>query len=131
MRVPFIPQENKVKNAMSRAALVSALFSVTAMVPAVSFAQSVQQGAVTRAQVRQELVDLEALGYNPSRVGDATYPHDVEVAMRRLTAKRALAAQEELAQSGYGNAPEQSVDAGAPASARAVGLGEPTAYPHR
>jgi hypothetical protein len=117
-----------VKNAMLRAALVSMM----AIVPAVSFAQSAgtHNGPVTRAQVLQELVDLESVGYNPASANDATYPEDVQSAMRRLTEKRAneaRLAQEQVAQSGYGTPPAPNAEAGAPA---ASGSEPPPAYRH-
>ena len=118
--------------------LRAALVSMMAIVPAVSFAQvtSAQNGPVTRAQVLQELVDLESVGYNPAAANDATYPDDVARAMRRLTEKRANDArlaqerqpQEQVAQSGYGDPPVQNGEAGAPA---AVPRNEPPpAYRH-
>jgi hypothetical protein len=81
-------------------------------------------GLVTRAQVIQELVDLESVGYNPASANDATYPEDAQRAMRRLTEKRANEArlaqerqqQEQIAQSGYGDAPAVNVEAGSPAA---------------
>ncbi|MCP3709627.1 DUF4148 domain-containing protein [Paraburkholderia sp. CNPSo 3274] len=117
-----------VKNAILRAALVSMM----AIVPAVSFAQSTgtQNGPVTRAQVLQELADLESVGYNPASANDVTYPEDVQRAMRRLTEKRAneaRLAQAQVAQSGYGAPPAQNGEAGAPA---AVSGSEPPAYRH-
>lgn len=117
-----------VKNAMLRAALVSMM----AIVPAVSFAQSAgtHNGPVTRAQVLQELVDLESVGYNPASANDAAYPEDVQNAMRRLTEKRAneaRLAQQQVAQSGYGAPAAQNGEAGTPA---AVSGSEPPAYRH-
>lgn len=38
----------------------------------------VQQSPVTRAQVRQELVDLEKAGYNPGRANDPYYPQNIQ-----------------------------------------------------
>ena len=118
-----------VKNAMLRAVLVSMM----AIVPAMSFAQSTgtQNGPVTRAQVLQELADLESVGYNPASANDATYPEDVQSAMRRLTEKRvneARLAQEQVAQSGYGAPAAQSGEAGAPAAVS--GSEPPPAYRH-
>jgi hypothetical protein len=124
--------ESQVKNAMLRAALVSMM----AIVPAVSFAQSANNGPVTRAQVIQELVDLESVGYNPASANDVTYPEDAQRAMRRLAEKRANEArvaqerqqQDQLAQSGYGAPPAVNVEAG---GAAAVPGGEQAhAYRH-
>ena len=118
--------------------LRAALVSMMAIVPAVSFAQSGGNGngPVTRAQVTQELIDLESVGYNPSASNNATYPNDVELAMRRLAEKRADEArlaqerqrQEPVAQSGYGDPPAVNVESGGPAT---VSGGEPPpAYRH-
>ncbi|MBB2928930.1 hypothetical protein FHX59_003361 [Paraburkholderia silvatlantica] len=106
-----------VKNAMLRAALVAMM----AIVPALSFAQSssTHNGPVTRAQVLQELIDLESVGYRPASANDATYPEDVQSAMRRLAEKRAneaRLAQEQIAQSGYGAPPAPNAEASAPAA---------------
>jgi hypothetical protein len=65
-------------------------------IPAISFAQSSQQG-LTRAQVRAELVQLEQAGYNPS-ADHVNYPQEIQAAQARVT-------QENLANgdtSGYG-----------------------------
>ncbi|CAM2150257.1 DUF4148 domain-containing protein [Paraburkholderia tropica] len=82
------------KNAMLRTALVSMM----AIAPAIAFAQSIQNGPVTRAQVLQELKDLESVGYNPSQASNANYPNDIEAAMVRLEAKRAEEARVAQAQ---------------------------------
>ncbi len=113
--------------------LRAAVVSMMAIVPAVSFAQSAGNGngPVTRAQVSQELIDLESVGYNPSAANNATYPDDVELAMRRLAEKRAEQArlaqerqrQEPVAQSGYGDPPAVNVESGGPAT---VSGGEPS-----
>ncbi|WP_321964755.1 DUF4148 domain-containing protein [Paraburkholderia sp. J7] len=126
------------KNVMLRAALVSMM----AIVPAVSFAQAnstqnaAQNGPVTRAQVLQELVDLESVGYNPASANDVNYPEDVQSAMHRLAEKRANEArlaqarqqQEQVAQSGYGAPPAQNGEAGA--AAAVSGSEPPPAYRH-
>lgn len=124
------------KHAIRRVALVSMI----AMAPALSFAQTAgnAQGPLTRAQVRQELVDLESVGYSPTTAADATYPQQVQEAMQRLAQKRAdeaRVAQQQAAQSGYGEPGASRSDAGAPAAARAAvsvgpGSGVPQAYLH-
>lgn len=118
------------KNAMLRTALVSMIAIVPAMVPAMSFAQSIHNGPVTRAQVVQELVDLESVGYSPASGNDVNYPDDVQAAMRRLEAKRANEARlaQQQAQSGYGAQPVQTSEAGGPAAV--VPSAEPAAYRH-
>ncbi|WP_415914463.1 DUF4148 domain-containing protein [Paraburkholderia sp. J67] len=108
-----------------------------AVIPAVSFAQSIHNGPVTRAQVLQELVDLESVGYSPASGNDVNYPNDIQAAMLRLEAKRAAQSrlaqqqaqpQEDVAQSGYGAQPVATSEAGGPAAA-ARSL-EPAAYKH-
>jgi Domain of unknown function (DUF4148) len=41
---------------------------------------------VTHAQLEQELAELEVVGYDPSE-NDVEYPHDLEVAERKLHAE--------------------------------------------
>jgi len=58
-------------------------------VPALSFAQS--SHALTRADVRAELVQLEKAGYNPA--GDHTqYPSNLQAAQMRVDAQNGSAA---------------------------------------
>ncbi|WP_321818124.1 MULTISPECIES: DUF4148 domain-containing protein [unclassified Paraburkholderia] len=121
--------------------LRTALVSMMAVIPAISFAQSVQSvqnGPLTRAQVIQELVDLESVGYSPASGNDVNYPDDVQAAMLRLQAKRAAEArvaqqqqpQQDLNQSGYGAQPAQTSEAGGPGAAAAVRRAEPVVYQH-
>lgn len=102
-----------------------------AIAPAISFAQSIHNGPVTRAQVLQELVDLESVGYHPAMANEVNYPENVQAAMRRLEARRAdaarIAQQQDLAQSGYGAQPVQTGEAGGPAPAHSGG---PAVYRH-
>lgn len=119
------------KNAMLRAALVSMM----TIVPAMSFAQVTNNSVpLTRAEVRQQLVDLESVGYRPAAADNVTYPEDVQAAMRRLAAKRAnearVAQQQQTAQSGYGDQPLVATEAGGPALPHSVNIGEPAAYAH-
>ncbi|KVH41647.1 DUF4148 domain-containing protein [Burkholderia diffusa] len=39
---------------------------------------------LTRAQVREELIRLEAAGYDPSKGDDGEYPADIQAAMAKL-----------------------------------------------
>ena len=114
------------KNAMLRTALVAMLV----ITPAVSFAQQSNSGPLTRAQVRQELIDLESVGYQPASANDVTYPQDVQAAMQRLAQKRAdearVAQQQQQQQqpqqngaqvaqsSGYGAQPPAASASGGP-----------------
>ncbi|WP_183730431.1 MULTISPECIES: DUF4148 domain-containing protein [Paraburkholderia] len=115
--------------------LRTALVSMIAVIPAMSFAQSNHNGPLTRAQVVQELVDLESVGYSPASGNEVNYPDDIQAALRRLEAKRAGEArvaqqqpQNDIARSGYGAQPAQTSEAGGPAAA--ARSAEPAAYSH-
>jgi hypothetical protein len=60
---------------------------------------------LTRAEVRQQLVDIEAAGYNPRRGNDTNYPDDAQAAEQRV-----FTAQ--YGTSGYGSNQQGSSDAG-------------------
>lgn len=78
--------------------------AIVAVLAAPGFAQAREDGPVTRAQVRAELVQLERAGYNP--VGDqTTYPADIQAAEARVGASQASA-------SAYGGATEGASAAG-------------------
>jgi hypothetical protein len=76
--------------------------------PVASFAQSNQP--VTRAEVRNELVQLEKAGYNPSASDDATYPAAIQAAEARVAAENGST-------SGVGGVASGSSQSGAPAIA--------------
>lgn len=105
---------------MKNAMLCTALVSMLAVAPAASFAQQATGGGLTRAQVRQELIDLESVGYRPASANQVTYPQDVQAAMQRLADKRAndarIAQQNggHLEQSGYGDEPAAPSASGGP-----------------
>nr|WP_208101767.1 DUF4148 domain-containing protein [Burkholderia sp. D-99] len=80
--------------------------------PALSFAQSAQS-PVTRAQVLQELIDLESVGFNPARGESVNYPDDILAAQERLHEKRL--AQQKAARDAYGPAGEPATESGAAA----------------
>ncbi|KWE97438.1 hypothetical protein WL82_24385 [Burkholderia ubonensis] len=44
---------------------------------------------LTRAQVLEELYELEAAGYNPSAGDQGTYPADIQAAEAKVAAQRA------------------------------------------
>ncbi|WP_321795334.1 DUF4148 domain-containing protein [Caballeronia sp. J97] len=73
--------------------------------PVASFAQSNQP--LTRAEVRQQIVQLEKAGYNPGVISDSKYPADIQAAEARV------AAQNGRAQSDFGGASEGSAQSGA------------------
>ncbi|WP_044042688.1 DUF4148 domain-containing protein [Caballeronia insecticola] len=67
-------------------AFVPALVIASALAaPTFAFAQD--NGPVTRAQVRAELVQLEKAGYNPS-ADHATYPQNIQAAESRVNAQQ-------------------------------------------
>ncbi|MGU7843502.1 DUF4148 domain-containing protein [Burkholderia sp. AW33-5] len=47
-----------------------------------AFAQS--NAPLTRAQVREELIRLEAAGYDPSKGDDGEYPADIQAALAKV-----------------------------------------------
>jgi hypothetical protein len=102
-----------VKSIIVTIATVTATATALLAAPALSYAQS-SHSTLTRAQVRQELLDLESVGYNPS-IGDGdSYPDDIVAAQERLAAKRL--AEHGNAEAGYGPNGAPGSDAGAPAS---------------
>ncbi|WGS54367.1 DUF4148 domain-containing protein [Paraburkholderia sp. D15] len=56
--------------------------------PVAAFAQADQQ-PLTRAEVKAQLKQLEAVGYNPAVATDATYPADIQAAEARVAAQNA------------------------------------------
>ena len=79
--------------------------AIAAVLSVPGFAQAREDGPVTRAQVRAELVQLERAGYNPT--GDqTTYPAQIQAAEARV------AAQQGESQTSYGGANETSSASG-------------------
>jgi Domain of unknown function (DUF4148) len=101
-------------------ALIPALVIVSAVAaPNFAFAQS--NGPVTRAQVKAELAQLEAAGYNP--VGDNIhYPQSIQAAEARVAAQNS-------ASSGFGGVAGGSSTSGSIASgSRVAGNGIKSTY---
>jgi hypothetical protein len=83
--------------------------------PIASFAQSNQQ-PLTRAEVRDQLIQMEQAGYNPATSNDVNYPADAQAAERRIQAENPAVAQtqEPVADTtGYGGATSGSSQSGA------------------
>ncbi|CAG4893206.1 DUF4148 domain-containing protein [Paraburkholderia gardini] len=79
--------------------------------PVISFAQTNQP--VTRAEVRQQLIQLEQAGYDPAR-SDPQYPADIQAAEQRVNAQNMATAQAPAADtSGYGMGTHGSSQSGA------------------
>ncbi len=75
--------------------------------PIVTHAQS-SNAPMTRAEVKQQLIDLEHAGYNPSMSNDADYPRDIQAAEARVAAARSAA------QTSYGSGMSGSAQSGEP-----------------
>ena len=71
---------------LAYAAIAAAALSA----PIASFAQQTNQ-PVTRAEVRQQLIQLEQAGYNPA-ARDPYYPSDIQAAEARVNAQQGNAA---------------------------------------
>jgi Domain of unknown function (DUF4148) len=88
--------------------------AVVLAAPVASFAQSNEQ-PLTRADVRNQLIQIEQAGYNPATSNDATYPADVQAAEARVQAQGPAVAQtqEPVANtSGYGMSTSGSSQSG-------------------
>jgi hypothetical protein len=73
--------------------------------PIASFAQS--NAAVTRAQVRAELIQLEKAGYHVGDGDNAHYPEDIQAAEARISTLNSAA-------TGYGGSTNGSSNSGRP-----------------
>ncbi|CAN0626375.1 conserved exported protein of unknown function [Burkholderia multivorans] len=94
--------------------VAAAAAAVLLAAPVAAFAQSSASPA-TRAQVIEELKDLESVGYNPARGEAGDYPNDIMAAQQRLDAKRV--AQRDTDEAAYGPAEAVHVESGRPANA--------------
>ncbi|WP_091779458.1 DUF4148 domain-containing protein [Paraburkholderia steynii] len=64
-----------------------AAVSAALLLPLAAFAQS--SAPLTRAEVRQQVIELENAGYNPSTSDSTAYPENIQAAQRRLDAAKA------------------------------------------
>lgn len=64
---------------------IALLIMIGACAGQASFAQS--NAPLTRAQVGEELMRLEAAGYDPSKGDDGEYPADIQAALARVAAE--------------------------------------------
>lgn len=98
-------------NSLIKAVAIAAVLAA----PVASFAQSSQQ-PVTRAEVKNQLIQVEQAGYNPAMSNDPDYPSDIQAAERRVQAQdptTAAQTQEPVADtSGYGGAVNGSSQSG-------------------
>jgi hypothetical protein len=79
---------------MLKSLIPAVIVASSFVAPALSFAQN--NNAVTRAEVKADLVQLEGVGYTPGSHRN-TYPADIALAEARVAAQRDVAA------SSYGN----------------------------
>jgi hypothetical protein len=106
----------EVKIMNTRTLIQAAVVAALAAVPALSFAQAQDNGPVTRAEVKNQLIQLEQAGYNPATANDATYPADIQAAEARVNQQQGLAqAQTPAAEtSGYGPSTSGTTQSGQP-----------------
>ncbi|RQS26652.1 DUF4148 domain-containing protein [Burkholderia sp. Bp8992] len=102
------------KSIIATIATAAATATVLLAAPAVSYAQS-SHSTLTRAQVRQELFDLESVGYEPIAADGENYPGDIVAAQERLAAKRL--AERKSAEAAYGSNGAPDAESGAAAVA--------------
>lgn len=76
-------------------------------------AQAHAASTLTRAQVRQELAELQAAGYRPSLASSPDFPQNMQAIMQRAAQARSDAA-------GYGSNGHANVESGKPALPRVV-----------
>jgi hypothetical protein len=84
--------------------------------PVVAFAQSEQP--LTRAEVKDQLKQVEQAGYQPGRSSDATYPADIQAAEARVATHNATAQADAT---GYGTTATGTSQAGGAAGAATPG----------
>jgi ABC-type sugar transport system substrate-binding protein len=93
------------KSTKSLKSLFPALLIASALAaPSLAFAQD-NNGPVTRAQVRAQLVQLEKAGYSPA-TNDNTYPQALQEAQQRVDASNGTGTQ------GYGPSTSGTSDSG-------------------
>src|SRR5215475_13477192 len=95
-------QENMMKIRFATPLIAATAFALSAW--AGTAANVAQAGELTRAQVRAELAQLRATGYDQSVGEDAHYPDALQQAEARVNATQQAAAQAQQAHanSGYG-----------------------------
>jgi hypothetical protein len=93
--------------------LVFAVFAASVLAaPVMSYAQS--DSTITRAQVRDELKQLEQAGYNPAVGDDPNYPADIQAAEARVANQNGATA--------YGGVTSGSTAAGGAATPQPASL---------
>ncbi|MEM5369144.1 DUF4148 domain-containing protein [Paraburkholderia azotifigens] len=80
----------------------AAALSAALLLPLAAYAQST--APLTRAEVRQQIIEIENAGYNPSTSDSTAYPENIQAAQKRLDALKASDA--------YGGVAATSVSSG-------------------
>ncbi|KND59587.1 hypothetical protein BVER_01284 [Candidatus Burkholderia verschuerenii] len=82
--------------------IVKAVAAAAVLVaPALTFAQS--DSGATRAQVQQDLCQVEAAGYNPGVDDNTTYPQDAQAAEHRVWRQNGASQGDEASYGGAAN----------------------------
>jgi hypothetical protein len=96
---------------LTLAVLAASVFAI----PAISYAQSDIDHAASRTNARQQIRELESVGYNPASVSPY-YPGDIQAAESRLEEQKLqveTAHEPVIAAGGYGTQAASSLQAGA------------------
>ena len=108
--------------------LVYAVVAASALtIPLASFAQTSNDGPVTRAQVRQDLIQLQRAGYSPA-MRDPSYPEDVQAAEAQVHPQQGAAVASTGEASGYGGVTAGSSQSGTPMQVRPTTSGDQPIY---
>jgi hypothetical protein len=97
-------------NTLSKGLIYIAMLSA----PLAAMAQSNNAKPLTRAEVRQQLIDAENAGYKPA-ASDPYYPADIQAAEQRVEESHQVAANGANASpehTGYGASPESTSNSG-------------------
>jgi hypothetical protein len=94
--------------------LVTAIVFGALSFPLAALAQT--DSGLTRAQVKDDLRQLEQVGYDPFKAEDPNYPADIQAAEARLAERNGA--------TGYGGMPAGSTASGAPVVIRPASPGE-------
>lgn len=97
---------------MSNFIRCAALIAAIVLVPTAAFAQT--NGALTRAEVRADLVRVEQAGYMPGAGDSTNYPADIQAAESRIAAPN-----DQLANQSFGGVAMRGTSAAGSAHANA------------
>ncbi|MGU7783333.1 DUF4148 domain-containing protein [Burkholderia sp. PU8-34] len=78
---------------------------------------------LTRAEVRQELADMQAAGYRPSMISSPDYPQNMQAIVKQVAQARANATD-------YGSNGNAAVESGKPGHVPAVDRNSLNTYAH-